>query len=133
MQKNNPGGDFPNEFKEHSESPLIKGICLRKKVFEFFCKNQEKTVDTFSFLWYYKSRRKTAVVLQDKRIVNHEEQCGSIAQLGEHLPYKQGVTGSSPVVPTKRNGLVVQLVRTLACHARGRGFEPHPGRQIMPL
>ena len=26
-------------------------------------------------------------------------------------------------------GLVVQLVRTLACHARGRGFDPHPGRQ----
>jgi hypothetical protein len=25
---------------------------------------------------------------------------GSIAQLGEHLPYKQGVTGSIPVVPT---------------------------------
>ena len=29
-----------------------------------------------------------------------------------------------------KNGLVVQLVRTLACHARGRGFEPHPGRQL---
>ena len=27
-------------------------------------------------------------------------------------------------------GPVVQLVRTLACHARGRGFEPHPDRQI---
>ena len=27
-------------------------------------------------------------------------------------------------------GLVVQLVRTLACHARGRGFEPHSGRQL---
>ena len=26
-------------------------------------------------------------------------------------------------------GSVVQLVRTLACHARGRGFEPHPNRQ----
>ena len=26
-------------------------------------------------------------------------------------------------------GPVVQLVRTLACHARGRGFEPHPNRQ----
>ena len=25
---------------------------------------------------------------------------GSIAQLGEHLPYKQRVIGSSPVVPT---------------------------------
>ena len=53
---------------------------------------------------------------------------GSIAQLGEHLPYKQRVIGSSPIVPT--NGLVVQLVRTLACHARGRGFEPHPGRHL---
>ena len=28
------------------------------------------------------------------------------------------------------SGLVVQLVRTLACHARGRGFEPHPGRHL---
>ena len=54
---------------------------------------------------------------------------GRIAQLGEHLPYKQGVTGSSPVVPTK-SGPVVQLVRTLACHARGRRFEPVPGRHF---
>ena len=27
-----------------------------------------------------------------------------------------------------RDGLVAQLVRALACHARGRGFEPHPSR-----
>ena len=53
---------------------------------------------------------------------------GSIAQLGEHLPYKQRVIGSSPIVPTIM-ALVVQLVRTLACHARGRGFDSHPGRQ----
>ena len=53
---------------------------------------------------------------------------GSIAQLGEHLPYKQGVTGSSPVTPTNKCGLVVQLVRMPACHAGGRGFEPLPGR-----
>ena len=26
---------------------------------------------------------------------------GSLAQLGEHLPYKQRVTGSSPVASTK--------------------------------
>ena len=26
---------------------------------------------------------------------------GSIAQLGEHLPYKQRVIGSSPIVPTR--------------------------------
>ena len=30
---------------------------------------------------------------------------GSIAQLGEHLPYKQEVTGSSPVVPTNHMAL----------------------------
>ena len=27
---------------------------------------------------------------------------GSLAQLGEHLPYKQRVTGSSPVLSTKK-------------------------------
>ena len=53
---------------------------------------------------------------------------GRLAQLGEHLPYKQGVTGSSPVTPTNKCGLVVQLVRMPACHAGGRGFEPLPGR-----
>lgn len=57
---------------------------------------------------------------------------GSIAQLGERMPYKHDVTGSSPVVPTTF-GPVVQLVRTLACHARGRRFEPVPGRQFLPL
>ena len=64
-------------------------------------------------------------------IIIHVKISGRLAQLGEHLPYKQGVTGSSPVVPTIYfvYGLVVQLVRTLACHARGRGFEPHSGRQ----
>ena len=28
---------------------------------------------------------------------------GILAQLGEHLPYKQGVTGSSPVGPIQLN------------------------------
>ena len=68
-------------------------------------------------------------------IINHvAASYGSIAQLGEHLPYKQGVTGSSPVVSTTSQrlqiGRVVQLVRTLACHARGRRFEPVHGRQF---
>ena len=35
---------------------------------------------------------------------------GGIAQLGEHLPYKQRVTGSIPVVPTiMRNAEVIDL------------------------
>ena len=64
---------------------------------------------------------------ESRDIIIKHSRYGGLAQLGEHLPYKQRVTGSSPVVPTK-DGPVVQLVRTLACHARGRGFEPHPGR-----
>ena len=57
---------------------------------------------------------------------------GSIAQLGEHLPYKQGVTGSSPVTSTNYLcGLVVQLVRMLPCHGRGRGFESHLSRHCL--
>ena len=62
---------------------------------------------------------------------------GILAQLGEHLPYKQRVIGSSPIVSTTcgeysfsaQIGRVVQLVRTPACHAGGRGFEPLLGRQ----
>ena len=58
------------------------------------------------------------------------ERNGRIAQLVEHLPYKQRVIGSSPIATTILYGLVVQLVRTLACHARGRRFEPVPGRHF---
>ena len=58
------------------------------------------------------------------------EKRGGIAQLGEHLPYKQGVIGSSPVAPTIC-GPVVQLVRMPACHAGGRRFEPVPGRHFL--
>ena len=63
---------------------------------------------------------------------------GILAQLGEHLPYKQNVSGSIPLAPTiflpilpqYCNGPVVQLVRMPPCHGGGRGFEPHPGRLI---
>src|SRR4029453_14040648 len=83
---------------------------------------------------------------------------GRLAQLVEHRLYTPAVRGSSPLPPTidtveidesrssgdnsvdsdisnlksasPPRGVVVQLVRPLPCHGRGRGFEsrppPHP-------
>ena len=50
---------------------------------------------------------------------------GGVAQLGEHLPCKQGVMGSIPIIstkgerrkrdtPRKLNGLIAQVVRARA-------------------
>ena len=93
--------------------------CLKKipNFFHFFSKKVLTKLFNFAIILF---------VVSDKLF-------GSLAQLGEHLPYKQRVTGSSPVTPTTYcwlYGPVVQLVRTLACHARGREFEPHPDRQM---
>ena len=40
---------------------------------------------------------------------------GGLAQLGEHLPYKQGVRGSSPLTSTIYADLA-QLVEQLTCN-----------------
>ena len=80
----------------------------------------KKGVDKPNGICYNQTRRRTKGENLDPY--------GSIAQLGEHLPYKQRVTGSSPVVPTTISGPVAQLVRAPACHAGGRGFETLLGR-----
>ena len=53
-------------------------------------KKRKKTVDKQISVWYS---------IKAVRETGRQPECGSIAQLGEHLPYKQGVTGSSPVGP----------------------------------
>ena len=43
--------------------------------------------------------------------------CGSLAKLGEHLPYKQRVSGSSPLTSTIfLNAGLAQLVEQLTCN-----------------
>ncbi len=62
-------------------------------------------------------------------------QFGILAQLGEHLPYKQGVTGSSPVGPThtimyggkKEYADVAQLAEQLICNQQVNGSSPFIG------
>ena len=110
--------------KRHFKSAKTIALQLKEKKI----KKDEKSVDNKIVVCYN---------LYCRRARNtRKAQYGSIAQLGEHLPYKQRVIGSSPIVSTidsprgESSGLVVQLVRTLACHARGRGFDPHPGRHF---
>ena len=45
---------------------------------------------------------------------------GGIAQLGEHLPCKQGVTSSSLVISTRRSEGEIKAVSPLRCAASGR-------------
>ena len=53
---------------------------------------------------------------------------GILAQLGEHLPYKQRVTGSSPVGPISHIFLrladVAQLAEQLICNQQVIGSSP---------
>ena len=48
---------------------------------------------------------------------------GSIAQLGEHLPYKQRVTGSIPVVSTKLR-FIGSMAEQLTCNQQVVGSTP---------
>ena len=42
-------------------------------------------------------------------------QHGSIAQLGERLPYKQDVIGSSPIVPINKNTAKPSISGVFVC------------------
>ena len=53
---------------------------------------------------------------------------GVLAQLGEHLPYKQRVIGSSPIGPIKY-GEIAQLARAHGSYPWCRGFES-PSRYL---
>ena len=58
------------------------------------------------------------------------ESCGVLAQPGEHLPYKQGVTGSSPVGPSldlQDLADMAQLAEQLICNQQVEGSSPPIG------
>ena len=60
------------------------------------------------------------------------KECGN-SSVGRAQPCQGWGREFEPRFPLKKDkaniGAVVQLVRILACHARGRGFEPRPHRQ----
>ena len=54
---------------------------------------------------------------------------GGLAQLGEHLPYKQGVGGSIP--STSTSGLLEKRLNSHAFHACIHGFESRTGHHFI--
>ena len=79
----------------------------------------------------------------NKSPANTGDEHGILAQLGEHLPYKQGVTGSSPVGPIFHEkihemdmfqiityGEIAQLARAHGSYPWCRGFES-PSRYFL--
>ena len=59
---------------------------------------------------------------------------GSLAQLGEHLPYKQRVSGSiplTPIVKVKLNRSRGVAVITSPCHGEDRGFDSRRDRRLV--
>ena len=59
---------------------------------------------------------------------------GILAQLGEHLPYKQRVTGSSPVGPTFNIFAdMAQLAEQLICNQQVIGSSPIIGFFFLKL
>ena len=69
----------------------------------------------------------TKLILEDTSVQVYNVHCqqnGILAQLGEHLPYKQRVTGSSPVGPilfkvSIKYGEVAQLARASGSYPGG--------------
>ena len=58
------------------------------------------------------------------RLPEYRREYGVLAQLGEHLPYKQGVTGSSPVGPiVKKSGWIPEWPKGADCKSVGDAFE----------
>lgn len=53
---------------------------------------------------FLKTLDKSKQMSYNMQVASDNKGFGSIAQLGEHLPYKQGVIGSSPIVSTKWPG-----------------------------
>ena len=92
---------------------------------EILCKNKinffEKVIDKRFAVWYNLHRRRDKAAKAPSRWEHSSAGRASALQAEGHRfePYN-----------FHQYGPVVQLVRTLACHARGRGFEPHPGRQF---
>ena len=57
-----------------------------------------------------------------RRFESDSGRYGVLAQLGEHLPYKQGVIGSSPIRPITFLGGIPEWPKGTDCKSAGTAF-----------
>ncbi len=74
---------------------------IRHKI---LAKPQENIVDKNFFEYFLKRLDKQKMICYNGKAFD-----GRLAQLGEHLPYKQRVTGSSPVLSTIESILYTEM------------------------
>ena len=123
------GGFRAPRFGQTGEkAPLCKGGSARRAVGDCTGRTGVGACKSTAFsdheIFFEKPLYKPPGNVYNKQALKHR----GIAQLVEQRSPKPRAEGSSPSAPA--NGRVVQLVRTLACHARRRRFEPVHGRHF---
>ena len=74
--------------KSIAEAKTVSAMYSFRKIIIFYKENLKKVLT---------KGLKRCIIIKSLRATAKN---GSLAQLGEHLPYKQRVIGSSPIVPT---------------------------------
>ena len=110
-----------SDYRKHPKSCARRPLGVHSNVILFFLK-------VFLCLFLTQSASRSIIakrVDSGYRFRQASENSGILAQLGEHLPYKQGVTGSSPVAPT-RNATCWRgsTVEQLTCNQQVEGSIP---------
>ena len=128
VQRSNPGVSSYGQYFAHNILTVagdFRPPCHCKNTIKhiFFkkLKKVKKSVDT-SHKPLYNSKAGCG------RAARKTRKYGVLAQLGEHLPYKQRVIGSSPIGPISYGG-IAQLARAHGSYPWCRGFES-PSRYL---
>ena len=87
-------------------------------VFSFVCINY--------MAWWFSWLERRPVTAEVEGSSPFQVVFGRLAQLGEHLPYKQGVIGSIPIA-TIKSADVAQLAEQLTCNQQVIGSSPIVG------
>ena len=67
------------------------------------------------------TKEENTAIMPNVLVERYKHRHGILAQLGEHLPYKQRVIGSSPIGPI--HGEIAQLARAHGSYPWCRGFK----------